>query len=265
MNFKNYKEWFATIYGSEATEVILDDKNECIRKDEKMLRDFFETYRRIEPIKHIDNGYIIKGCNKCISEGIIVRKQDTPGFLGKLNEIKYAIIGLEVNIPKKYNYDIHIAYDQFKTKEKEHLLFTRLKDFFPQIKDKAYVTDIAKCRSTNLHQSHQTCLENHFFNELKMLLEFNPELKIIFQGTGVESYFSKDLKLFSNLESDDEIKSTKKNRFLFKRRNLLFDNKKILTVTFPHGANRNSYLWNEIKEKEVSSKIQSKLKEFKFD
>lgn len=264
MNFKDYKEWFASIYGSEATEVILDEKNECIRKDEKRLRDFFDTYRRIEPIKHIDNGYIIKGCNKCISEGIIVRKQDTPGFLGKLNEIKYVIIGLEVNIPKKYNYDIHIAYDQFKTKEEEHLLFTNLKLFFPQIKDKAYVTDIAKCRSTNLHQPHQNCLETHFLKELKILLEINPELKIIFQGTGVESYFSKDLK-FSNLESDDEIKSSKKNRFLFKRRYLSFDKRMIPTVTFPHIANRNSYLWNEIKEKEISTKIKSKLKEFKFE
>lgn len=265
MNFKNYKEWFASIYGSEATEVILDDKNECITRNEKKLRDFFETYDRIEPIKHINNGYIIKGCTECISKRIIVRKQDCPGFLGKLNEIKYVIVGLEVNMPKKYRYDIHIAYGQFRTKEEEHLLFTRLKPFFPQIKEKAYVTDIAKCRSTNLHQSHQNCLKTHFLKELKILLELNPEFKIIFQGTTVESYFSNDLKLFSNLESDDEIKSNKNSKFLFKRRYLLFDKKKIPTVTFPHVANRNSYLWNEIKEKEVSAKIKSKLKEFKFD
>lgn len=265
MNFKKYREWFASIYGSEATEAILDDKNECIRKDEKKLREFFETYDRIEPIKHINNGYIIKGCNKCISERIIVRKQDCPGFLGKLNEIKYVIIGLEVNIPKKYRYDIHIAFDQFETEEKEHPLFTNLRPFFPQIKEKAYVTDIAKCRSTNLHQSHQNCLETHFFKELKILLEIKPELKIIFQGTTVESYFSNDLKLFSDDLENDEIKSTKNNKFLFKRRYLLFDNKKIPTVTFPHGANRNSYLWNEIKEREVLAQIELKLKEFKFD
>lgn len=265
MNFKDYKEWFASIYGYEATEVILDDKNECIKKDEKRLRDFFETYRRIEPIKHIDNGYIIKGCNKCISEGITVRKQDCPGFLGKLNEIKYVIVGLEVNIPKKYSYDIHIAFDQFMTKEEEHSLFKKLRPFFPQIKENAYITDIAKCRSTNLHQSHQNCLETHFFKELKMLSENNPEFKIIFLGTTVESYFSNDLILFSNLDGNDEIRSNKNNKFLFKRRYLLFDKKKIPIVTFPHVANRNSYLWNEIKEKDVSAKIKSKLKEFKFD
>ena len=59
MDFKDYKKWFTSIFGIEATEVILDDKNECIRKDGKMLKDFFETYRRIEPIEHIANGYII--------------------------------------------------------------------------------------------------------------------------------------------------------------------------------------------------------------
>ncbi|GAI00156.1 unnamed protein product, partial [marine sediment metagenome] len=105
----------------------------------------------------------------------------------------------------------------------------------------------------------------HFLKELKILLELNPEFKIIFQGTTVESYFSNDLKLFSNLERDDEIKSNKNNKFLFKRRYLLFDKKKIPTVTFPHGANRTSDLWKEIGEEEVSAKIKTKLKEFKFD
>jgi hypothetical protein len=262
MNFKNYKEWFTSIYGSEATEVILDDKNECITRDEKKLRDFFRDYDRIEPI---ENGYTIKGCTECISKRIIVRKQDCPGFLGKLNEIKYVIVGLETNIPEKYGFDIHVAFNQFKTEEKEHRLFTRLRLFFPQIKEKAYVTDIAKCRSTNLPQSRKICLETHFLKELKILLELNPEFKIIFQGTTVESYFSNDLKLFSNLERDDEIKSNKNNKFLFKRRYLLFDKKKIPTVTFPHGANRTSDLWKEIGEEEVSAKIKTKLKEFKFD
>ena len=261
MNFKDYKEWFISVFGSEATEIILDDKNECIRRDEKKLRDFFETYRRIEPLKNYENGYIIKGCNECISKGIIVRKQDCPGFLGKLNEIKYVIVGLEASIED----DIHIAFDQFETKAKEHLLFTRLKKLsFPQIKEKAYVTDIAKCRSTNLHQSRQNCLKTHFLKELKMLLELNPEFRIIFQGTTVESYFSNDLKPFSTLEND-EIKSNKNNKFLFKRQYLLFDNKKIPTVTFPHGASRTSYLWDEIEEKEVLTRIKSKLKELQFD
>lgn len=144
-------------------------------------------------------------------------------------------------------------------------MFTNLRLFFPQIKEKAYVTDIAKCRSTNLHQSRQNCLEIHFLKELKILLEFNPDLKIIFQGTTVESYFSNDLKLFSDDLENDEIKSTKNNKFLFKRRYLLFDNKKIPTVTFPHGASRTSNLWNDIREPNVLDKIKSKLKEFKFE
>ena len=146
MNFKNYKEWFTSVFGSEATEVILDDKNECIGRSEKSLKDFFKKYQRIELIRNIENGYIIKGFNECIFKGIIVRRQDSPGFLGKLNENKYVVVGLEANIKT----DIHIIYDQFETKSvKEHLLFKRLNLFFPQIKEKAYITDIAKCRSTN--------------------------------------------------------------------------------------------------------------------
>ena len=54
-----------------------------VGRDEKSLIDFFKKNQRIKPIKNIKNGYIIKGCNECISKGIIVRRQDAPGFLGK--------------------------------------------------------------------------------------------------------------------------------------------------------------------------------------
>lgn len=267
MDFQEYKKWFVSIFGHKATKIILDDENECISKKEDELWYLFKTYERFESIPDVENGFIIKGCTECISKGINVRKQDTPGFLGKLNEIRYVIIGLEVNIPKKYiekgfKCDIHVAFNQFTTNKKEHRLFTKLRLFFPQIKEKAYVSDIAKCRSTNLHQSRLNCLNTHFFKELRMLLEFSPDLKIIFQGTSVEDYFSKNLKLFSTLEND-EIKSDKK--YLFKRRYLKFDNREIPTVTFPHATVRTSSLWNEIEKEEVSVKIKQKLKEFKFD
>lgn len=258
MDFKDYKKWFSSIFGSEATEVILDDKNKCIEKDGKRLLDFFKNYHRVEPIKHIDNGYIIKGCNECILNGIIVRKQDCPGFRGRLNEIKYVIIGLEANIPN----DIHIAFNQFENEEKIHRLFTRLSFFLHDVKEKAYVTDIAKCRSSNLNQSRLICLKKHFFSELKMLLEFNPGIIIVFQGTTVENYFSKELISFSTPEKD-EVKSG--SNFLFKRQYLLFDNKKIQTILFPHGTSRTSYLWKIIMEEEVRAKIQLELKEFNFD
>jgi len=262
MNFIKYKKWFTTVFGSEATKVILDDRNECIGRDEKNLKDFFKKYQRIEPIKNIKNCYTIKGCNECISKGIIVRRQDSPGFLGKLNKSKYIVVGLEANIKT----DIHIAYDQFETKSsvKEILLFKRLKLFFPQIKEKAYIIDIAKCRSTNLHQSRQICLKTHFLKELEILLEIINEFKIILQGTGVGSYFTSYLKPFSN-EANDEIKTKKGNRLLFKRQYLELDNKMIPTIIFPHASVQNSYLWNEIEEKEVLAKIKSKLKEFNFN
>jgi len=261
MIFNHYKEWYISVFGSEAAGIILDDINECISRDENVLKNFFKKYQRIEPIKTIENGYKIKGCKKCISKGIIIRRQDSPGFLGKLNENKYIIVGLEANIKT----DIHIAYDQFETKSvKEHLLFKRLKLFIPQIKEKSYITDIAKCRSTNLHQSRQICLKTHFLKELEILLEINSEFKIILQGTGVESYFTNYLEPFSNPEND-EIKSKKGNRLLFKRRYLILNKKKTPTVIFPHGSVQNSYLWNEIEEKEVLAKIKSKLKEFNFN
>lgn len=269
MDFQDYKKWFVSIFGPDATKIILDDENEWITKDEKKLWNFFKSYERIESIPYKKNGYIIKGCNECISKGLIVRKQDTPGFMGKLNEIKYVIIGLEVNIPKKYlqkgyKCDIHVAFNQFETVKKEHQLFSNLRLFFSQIKEKAYVTDVAKCRSTNLTQSQQNCLKTHFFEELRILLAFAPDLQIIFQGTAVESHFSKSLRHFSTIEND-EIKSNKNNKFLFKRQYLSFNNKKIPTVTFPHAAPHTLSLWKEINEKEVVTKIKSKLREFKFN
>jgi len=60
MNFKKYKEWFTLVFGSEATKVFLDDKNECIGRDEKSLRDFFKKYQRIEPIKNIKMAILLK-------------------------------------------------------------------------------------------------------------------------------------------------------------------------------------------------------------
>ena len=68
MKFENYKKWFTSVFGAEATEFILDEENECIRKNEKELRDFFEKYQIIEPIKNVEDGYIIKGYNECLSK-----------------------------------------------------------------------------------------------------------------------------------------------------------------------------------------------------
>ena len=273
MDFQDYQKWFTSVYGPEVTKKILDDKNECINSNKQELKRFFESYARIEPISDEVNGYTIKGCNECISKGLLVRKQDTPGFLGKLNEIKYVIIGLEVNIrrksiPKDGIYDIHIAFDPLQiVEEKEHQLFANLKKFFRQIKEKAYITDIAKCRSTKLNESRQICLTTHFFKELEILLDFNPKLQIILQGTSVQSFFSDKLTQFSTHESDDEIKSKKGKyeKLLFKRQYLSFNDREIPTVVFPHAASRTSVLWKEINEPEVTDKINTKLREFKFD
>lgn len=159
----------------------------------------------------------------------------------------------------------HIAYDQFKAKSvKEHLLFKRLKLFFPQIKEKSYITDIAKCRSANLHKSRQICLKTHFLKELEILLEYNSEFKIILQGTGVESYFTHYLRPFSNPENDDII-SKNGNRLLFRRRYFILKEYIIPTVILPHASVQNSYLWNEIEEKEMQTKIKAKLIEFNFN
>ncbi len=180
--------------------------------------------------------------------------------MGKLDEIEYIIVDLEANIKT----DVHIAYDQYKSNiSKEHLLFKRFKLFFPQIKEKAYITDIAKCRSTNLHQSRQICLNTHFLTEIKILLEIVPNIKILLQGSGVEGYFTNYLKPFSNVR-DDELKSKKGNKFLFKRQYIKLNGRLIPTLIFPHASVQNSYLWNEIEEKEILTKIKSKIKEFNF-
>lgn len=264
MSFIEYKKWFTSIFGLEATEIILDDENECISKKND-LNKFFEEYDRIELKDRIEDKYIVKGCKQCVTKGIMVRQQDIPGFLGKLNEIKYVIIGLEAKLPD--NMDIHIAFDQFETSEKEHPLFKKLKTLFPtnrDIKDKAYVTDIAKCNSTNLDRSRKKCFETHFQKELSMLLKFSPELKIILQGTSVEKYFPKNaFKPCNGLTSDNEVKSG--SNLLFRRQKLLFDNKEIPTIVLPHGSKQTSPLWKKINEPQNLRKISTMLREFNFN
>lgn len=57
MNFKKYKEWFTFVFGSEATNIILDDKNECIGRDEKSLIDFQKQSCSSKFIKTKDKYY----------------------------------------------------------------------------------------------------------------------------------------------------------------------------------------------------------------
>lgn len=263
MSFKEYREWFETIFGKEATETILDDTRESI-STENDLQSFFKSYERIELIPKTEDQYIIKGCKLCVTKGSIVRQQDAPGFLGKLNEIKYVIIGLETKLP--HDMDIHIAFNQFETSKKEHPLFEKLKIIFPDnsdIKDRAYVTDIAKCNSNDLDRSRKKCFKENFQSELKILLKFNPELKIILQGTKVESYFPEnDFKPFKGSISDNEVKF--ESKFLFKRKILLFNGKEIPTILLPHASKQTSSLWKKIEEPENLTKIRKMLQESNF-
>lgn len=258
MNFLKYVEWFKSVFGLEATNFILDAKNECIRLDGKSLNQFFKDYKRVQPLEGIEKGYIIKGCNKCIDEGLNVRNQDTPGFLGRINENEYIVIGLEPRIST----DIHIAFDQFETNS-EHRLFKNLKLLFSQIKEKAYITDIAKCMSTNYLESKKICMKTHFISELEILLEINPAFKIILQGTRVESYFNNKLTPFSNV-GDDEIKAKNGKNLLFRRQYLTLNKKIVPTIVLPHSSRQTLFLWNQIKEPEILSKIKIKLEEFGF-
>lgn len=42
MIFFHYKEWYISVFGSEAAGIILDDINECISRDENVLKNFFK-------------------------------------------------------------------------------------------------------------------------------------------------------------------------------------------------------------------------------
>lgn len=260
MSFAEYKKWYISVFGQEVAESILDDNGECIRKQEKVLKEFFKSYERVKLIDNIESSYLIKGCNECINEGIIVRKQDAPGFLGKIGENDLIIVGLEANIET----DIHIAYDQYESKKNGiHLLFKRLNLVLPNIKHRAYITDIAKCRSTNLHKSRQICLEKHFLKELDILFKINPKFKLIIQGTGTEKYFKEYFD--DNFDKlNDEIITEKGNKVLFRRRFINLNNKKIPVIILPHASIQNSYLWNEIEKDEMLRNIRLKLKEFNF-
>ena len=186
MTFSKYVKWFTAVYGPEATDIILDVKNECINRDKDELINKLKNYKRVVPIEDQEKTYHIKGCNKCIEEGLNVWNQDTPNFMGRINDNKYIIIGLEPRIKK----DIHIAFD--KESGDIHPLFKKLslfKNVFSQIKERAYVTDLAKCMSTNYPEARKICMKFHLIDELKILLGINPEFKIILQGTGVEKHF----------------------------------------------------------------------------
>lgn len=261
MSFKEYREWFETIFGKKATLTILDEEQECI-SEKNDLEAFFNSYERIIP--KTGNQYVINGCNECVTKGLIVRQQDTPGFIGKLSKIKYVIIGLEARLP--HDMDIHIAFEQFETSKKVHPLFEKLKVVFPDnpdLKKRAYVTDIAKCNSNDFNRSRKKCFKTHFQEELKILLKFNPELKIILQGTKVESYFPKDdFEHLKGNKSDNEVKTGKK--FLFKRKLLQFEGREIPTILLPHVSKQTSSLWKKIEEPENLRKITKMLQEFNF-
>lgn len=264
MSFQEYKEWFKNVFGSEATNIILNEDNESLNQDGKFLDDWFNLYRRYMLISGENKVYKIKGCLECINDEkykIAVRKQDCPGFLGQLSENDYIVIGLESNAPQ----EIHIAYDHYPNGPREQsILFNRIGKLITGFRNHAYVTDIAKCRSTNLHLSRQKCLRRHFITEIDILLRINNKFKVIFQGTGTASYF-KNYFIDEEETKEKDIKSKKNNKLLFGYRQLHICNRKVDAIILPHASIQNSYLWKEIESNEyLLREIKKRLREIGF-
>ena len=181
-----YIKWFESVFGEEIGKKYLNSKG--MYKNEPF--NFIE--KRIKQIGTNQTEFSISGCTKCIVNGLNIRNQDAPGFIVPLSEIKYVIIGLEVN----HKNDFHIAYDYYPdvgyTIAYDKIL-KKYKDFFSDIKECSYITDIAKCRSTNLNKSRNICRDKVLLEELSILLRFKRRSKIIIilQGTGVRKYFKK--------------------------------------------------------------------------
>ncbi|MBA7523520.1 hypothetical protein ES705_15647 [subsurface metagenome] len=172
------KDFYLRIYGNEVVQNVLKKDDLEIRNDITELKHFFKRYRRIK--SDSANNFSISGCITCLDKGLAIMNQDFPGWIGELKDKDYIVIGLEIS--PKVDYDIHICYDLYKNSDIEnHLLFRRFNKIFENIKEKSYITDIAKCLSTNPEKSRKICLRN-FEEELILLHEINPNFCLIIQG-----------------------------------------------------------------------------------
>ena len=241
----NLRNFFKEIYGEYITGKILTHNANLVQLETKeQIIKVMKTY-----IKRSENG-----CSHCKKLGYKPQQQDFPGWVGA---IKYNIkgniankdilvFGLEVASMQKLNKEfkkyypgvkdscIHIAYDfgyEVKISElvKRHL-FKYLNAFLDleSIKDRLYVTDVAKCFTDSKKKSRLECFKLNFKNELSPFKDGG--LVLIFQGGKIKrGFFSKYFNFTKETSLDSYIRSKEEIFSLFgfsakkEKKNLIFE------------------------------------------
>lgn len=203
----------------------------------------------------------IRGCLRCIKDlRITIRQQDFPGWIGDIRKCDIMIIGLEAKLGDP-DMDVHIAYDHYPGGPM-HDLFKKYSRFIPNIKDRSYITDIAKCTSSDFGKSRYHCFRIYFLKEIEFFLKINPQTIILFQGAKVEEFFmKKDNKKIFKIQYDFELKG--KRSMLFKTGILKYLDFKVPLLYFPHTSGSNTPEWKEIQENR-SKEIKNRLKSLKL-
>jgi len=241
MSLRNH---FSKIYGDEVVKNILELNSLEIKRNKQDLINFINKYKRIE--ENFEGTFKINGCKDCIYKDLAVRKQDFPGWLGQLKGKDLVIVGLEIS--PKVPSDIHISYNLGNIRNKiDMLLFKRIGLIYDNLEERAYITDLAKCLSTEVNKSRRECMK-HFIKELKLIKNLNPDIKIIIQGYGAQQYFEKNWKLKISLE--DPLYP------LIRRGTIKLEDSIYQVIVFPHTTSRppTNKLWVEIENKKVQIK-----------
>ena len=256
---KKLRDLYIEIYGIDALDIILEPDSLKIRENEEELKKI-KRYKRIkkDPTKSC---FEIKGCSQCITkevlEGLGIRNQDFPRWVGNIKDIEFVIIGLEVS-PAVKDY-LHICYSKGKKLDEagKHL-FNKLGIIFvdENLESRSYITDICKCLSTRPDKSRKVCRDKYFLREVELLQKINPDIniKLIIQGLTTADFLRKYIDVV--VEKSTLRKNRKTRYFLYGK---LKSNEKICIFAFPHTTPKMPSARNgwELIENEKKEEIQN--------
>lgn len=252
-NLKNsFLHLLIKIYGKEIVKFYIPNALE-ITTSETEIKKFYKEYIRFKQITQTNNDEKInlelKGCGKCISENLMVLEQDFPGWLGKLKNIHYIIIGQEV--ADSVRFQSHIAYDYYPNssllEENKIMVFSeKLEQIIPEIKSCAYITDVAKCFSNNQSLCRDNCID-YLKEEISLICSMDPNNRKVIIVQGISTLWNVLKKNF-DIEEIEEPFRVDGQRLLILGYIYINSNIKVPTVVVPHSTSQNNYQWSLIKK-----------------
>jgi len=242
------RDYFIKIYGKECVELLIESNSLEIKRDKDQLNEKLANYTRYKKFK--ENLFLIEGCTDCLKYNVKVLQQDFPGWEGPLKSKDIIVLGLEIS-PKQKN-DIHIAYNLgniIETADKS--LYEKIGAIINNFKQRAYVTDIAKCYSTNIKISRRNCITN-LTEELNLVIKNSAvkKMTIIIQGYGTQEIIEKE---FRNISIEDNFEYYP----LIRKGTIKFADMKFPLFVFPHTsrAKGSTKKWEEIFKKLQELKV----------